>query len=100
MLPMPITPKRTVSMHMRMRGGAWIVNERCGGAVSIFMKTTVIAIAAMLIVASLTLAAESKPVKVLIITGDHVSHAWKETTPFLKDLLTKAGMQVDVTETP
>ena len=38
-------------------------------------------------------------VKVLIITGDH-GHKWKETTPFLKDMLTKAGMSVDVTETP
>jgi len=37
--------------------------------------------------------------KVLIITGDH-GHKWKETTPFLKDLLDKAGMKVDVTETP
>src|SRR5262249_10129616 len=27
-------------------------------------------------------------------------HAWKETTPFLKELLSKAGMTVDVTETP
>jgi type 1 glutamine amidotransferase len=44
-------------------------------------------------------AADDKPIKVLIITGDH-GHAWKETTPFLKDLLTRAGMQVDVTETP
>lgn len=44
-------------------------------------------------------AADSKPIKVLIITGDH-GHAWKETTPFLKDLLTRAGMAVDVTETP
>jgi type 1 glutamine amidotransferase len=45
------------------------------------------------------LAADTKPIKVLIITGDH-GHAWKETTPFLKDLLTKAGLTVDVTETP
>src|SRR5437763_9519065 len=44
-------------------------------------------------------AADSKPITVLIITGDH-GHAWKETTPFLKDVLTKAGMSVDVTETP
>src|SRR5262245_29966881 len=44
-------------------------------------------------------AADAKPVKVLIITGDH-GHAWKETTPFLKEVLTKAGMTVDVTETP
>src|SRR5262245_15067912 len=44
-------------------------------------------------------AADAPPIKVLIITGDH-GHTWKETTPFLKDLLTKAGMAVDVTETP
>src|SRR5688572_3987805 len=44
-------------------------------------------------------AADSKPAKVLIITGDH-GHNWKETTPFLKDLLTNAGMSVDVTEAP
>ncbi|MCS7168361.1 MAG: ThuA domain-containing protein [Gemmatales bacterium] len=45
---------------------------------------------------------QAKPpraLRVLIITGDH-GHAWRETTPFLKDLLTKAGHQVDVTETP
>jgi type 1 glutamine amidotransferase len=44
-------------------------------------------------------AAADPPVRVLIITGDH-GHAWKETTPFLKDLLTGAGMTVDVTEAP
>jgi uncharacterized protein len=44
-------------------------------------------------------AIELKPIKVLIITGDH-GHAWKETTPYLKELLTKAGMTVEVTETP
>lgn len=43
--------------------------------------------------------AEFKTIKVLIITGDH-GHAWKETTPYLKDLLTSAGMSVHVTETP
>src|SRR5262249_28340418 len=42
---------------------------------------------------------EPKPIKVLIITGDH-AHAWQQTTPFLKEVLTKAGMSVDVTETP
>ena len=42
---------------------------------------------------------KSKPVRVLIITGDH-GHAWKETTPFLKDLFTKAGLSAAVTETP
>src|SRR5947209_7957556 len=44
-------------------------------------------------------AVDKDPIKVLIITGDH-GHAWKETTPFLKGFLTKAGMAVDVTETP
>jgi type 1 glutamine amidotransferase len=44
--------------------------------------------------------ADSKPIKVLIITGDHRGHDWRKTTPFLKEILTKAGMHVDVTETP
>src|SRR6059058_1778551 len=43
--------------------------------------------------------AQTKQVKVLIITGDH-GHEWRKTTPFLKDLLTSAGHKVDVTETP
>ncbi len=43
--------------------------------------------------------APGKGVKVLIITGDH-GHNWKATTPFLKELLTKAGHEVDVTESP
>src|SRR5713101_5653984 len=42
---------------------------------------------------------DKEPIQVLIITGDH-GHQWKETTPFIKDLLSKAGMKVDVTETP
>jgi type 1 glutamine amidotransferase len=46
------------------------------------------------------LGADTKPIKVLIITGDHQGHDWRKTTPFLKELLTKAGMKVDVTETP
>jgi type 1 glutamine amidotransferase len=44
-------------------------------------------------------AAEEGAVKVLIITGDH-GHNWKATTPFLSELLTKAGHEVDVTEAP
>lgn len=43
--------------------------------------------------------APAAPVKVLIITGDH-GHDWKATTPHLKELLTKAGHTVDVTEAP
>ena len=67
------------------------------------MKTTPITLVAallLLIFAPFTIAADNKPVKVLIITGDHAYHSWKQTTPFIKDVLTKAGMQVDVTETP
>ena len=42
----------------------------------------------------------SAPVKVLIITGDHV-HAWKETTERLSDVLGAGGkIKVDVTITP
>ncbi len=45
--------------------------------------------------------AAAKEVKVLIITGDEVgAHKWKETAPFIKELLTKAGHKVDITETP
>ena len=54
---------------------------------------------AVVLFAPLAGVADDKPIKVLIITGDH-GHAWKETTPFLKEILTKAGMSVDVTETP
>jgi type 1 glutamine amidotransferase len=45
--------------------------------------------------------AAAREVKVLIITGDEVgAHKWKETAPFIKDVLTKAGDKVDITETP
>jgi type 1 glutamine amidotransferase len=57
------------------------------------------AVLVLLLMLASSQAAESRPVKVLIITGDH-GHKWKETTPFLKELLTKAGHQVDVTTTP
>jgi type 1 glutamine amidotransferase len=45
------------------------------------------------------LRAEDKPIKCLIITGDH-GHDWKTTTPFIKEILEKGGIKVDVTETP
>ncbi len=61
------------------------------------MTRRLVAVAASLLLAAGSAAGE--PVRVLIITGDH-GHAWKETTPFLKDLLTAAGMAVAVTETP
>src|SRR5260370_28075349 len=41
----------------------------------------------------------TQTVHVLIITGDH-GHEWRKTTPFLKDVLVKAGHKVDVTEAP
>lgn len=64
------------------------------------LRRTFVAIAGAVLILALPLfAADSKLIKVLIITGDH-GHAWKETTPFIKEVLTKAGMSVDVTETP
>jgi type 1 glutamine amidotransferase len=51
------------------------------------------------ILACTTRAEDRKSTKVLIITGDH-GHAWKQTSPYIKDLLTNAGMSVDITETP
>ena len=60
------------------------------------MPRFVIAIAGLF---ALALPLRAEPIKVLIITGDH-GHNWKETTPFVKDLLTRAGMTADVTETP
>src|SRR5438045_6037176 len=61
--------------------------------------TTAAAVAALSWTLPLGGAEGGQPIKVLIITGDH-GHNWKETTPFIKDFLTKAGMSVDVTETP
>lgn len=56
--------------------------------------------AAMLLLTLTGLAAgDKKEIRVLIITGDH-GHEWQKTTPFLKEFISKAGMKVDVTETP
>jgi type 1 glutamine amidotransferase len=63
------------------------------------MRTPLFVFALPILIATPLLAADSKPIKVLIITGDH-GHNWKESTPFLKNLLTKAGMDVEVTQTP
>jgi type 1 glutamine amidotransferase len=64
----------------------------------IFCTTAVAALLSTLLAAP-AFAQQKKAVKVLIITGDH-GHDWRKTTPFLKELLQKAGHQVDVTETP
>jgi type 1 glutamine amidotransferase len=66
------------------------------------MRRMFVTSAALLVLAVTGLAAEDKKeIKVLIITGDQIpAHKWKETTPFIRDFLTKAGMKVDVTETP
>jgi uncharacterized protein len=46
-------------------------------------------------------AGEDRPIKALIITGDEVgAHKWRETAPLIKKMLTGAGIQVDITETP
>jgi type 1 glutamine amidotransferase len=61
-----------------------------------------ILLSTLTLVAALTApisAQDKKAVKVLIVTGDH-GHDWRKTTPFLKEILQKAGHQVDVTETP
>ncbi len=63
------------------------------------MRTLLLGTAAALLLALAGGPASAKAVKVLIVTGDH-GHKWKETTPFLKNLLTKAGHEVDVTEAP
>ena len=63
------------------------------------MRTALSALVLLLLSAATTWAQTSKPVSVLIVTGDH-GHNWKETTPFLKEVLTKAGHKVDVTERP
>jgi type 1 glutamine amidotransferase len=56
---------------------------------------------ALVLVAAWIGSAEAKDIKVLLITGDEVSaHKWRETAPFLKAFLTRAGDQVDITETP
>ena len=63
------------------------------------MRSSLLAAAAGLLLMSGLPTAQADGVKVLIVTGDH-GHKWKETTPFLKELLTKAGHEVDVTEAP
>jgi uncharacterized protein len=63
------------------------------------MRALLLCAVTTFLLAVCTLGAEAKEVKVLIITGDH-GHKWKETTPFLKEVLAKAGHKVDVTETP
>jgi type 1 glutamine amidotransferase len=63
------------------------------------MRRTFLASLTFILLALAAPAADKPPIKVLIITGDH-GHNWKETTPFLKELLTKAGMKVEATETP
>jgi type 1 glutamine amidotransferase len=45
------------------------------------------------------LAQEAKPIRLLIITGDH-GHDWKATTAYFKEFLPKDRIVVDVTETP
>jgi hypothetical protein len=58
-------------------------------------------LATCILATTATCSAAAAEVKVLIITGDEVSaHKWRETAPFLKELLSRAGNKVDVTEMP
>jgi uncharacterized protein len=63
------------------------------------LQKILVSVLGLLVLPCLVSAADKEPIQVLIITGDH-GHQWKETTPFIKDLLSKAGMKVDVTLTP
>src|SRR5262245_21018273 len=59
------------------------------------------ALTALFLATAATGRVEAADVKVLIITGDEAGgHQWKETAPVLKKVLTDAGLQVDLTETP
>src|SRR5260370_782564 len=62
-------------------------------------RTFLISVLGLQLVSGPIFGEDKEPIQVLIITGDH-GHQWKETTPFIKDLLSQAGMKVDVTETP
>jgi type 1 glutamine amidotransferase len=62
-------------------------------------RIVLLACAAVVAITAPSSAQDKKAVKVLIITGDH-GHDWRKTTPFLKELLEKAGHHVDVTESP
>ncbi|HZL91088.1 MAG TPA: ThuA domain-containing protein [Pirellulaceae bacterium] len=63
------------------------------------MRTLISSVIILLLSSASAWAQAAKPARVLIITGDH-GHNWKETTPFLKEVLTKAGHKVEVTERP
>ncbi|HUG92023.1 MAG TPA: ThuA domain-containing protein [Planctomycetaceae bacterium] len=63
------------------------------------MRSLLLTLTGLLLATSQAAAGADKAVRVLIITGDH-GHKWQETTPFLKEILTKAGHKVEVTEAP
>src|SRR5688500_16661922 len=63
------------------------------------IRNLLVPVVALLALAIPAAALAAEPTKVLIITGDH-GHDWKATTPYLKNLLEKAGLNVTVTETP
>jgi type 1 glutamine amidotransferase len=62
-------------------------------------RRTFLALSMLALLGPAAHAEDRRPIKVLIITGDH-GHQWRETTPFIRDFLAKAGMEVDVTQTP
>jgi type 1 glutamine amidotransferase len=65
-----------------------------------FCTTLAATVAALLVAAPASTAADGKAIKCLVITGDH-GHAWKDTTRVLQDFLSEGGrIQVDVTTAP
>lgn len=63
-------------------------------------RRSLLALAGLFALAAPVVAAEPKPVELLIITGDH-GHKWKETTKVLRDFLSAGGrVNVHATETP
>src|SRR3972149_4686094 len=64
-----------------------------------FAWMTLSAVVALSTLAVAVPADDPKPVRLLIITGDH-GHDWKATTAYIQEFLPKDRVQVDVTQTP
>jgi type 1 glutamine amidotransferase len=64
------------------------------------MKRFAASFSALVVLATCVFADDPRPVKLLVITGDH-GHDWKATTQTLRDFLAAQGkIAIDVTESP
>ena len=63
------------------------------------VRVSLSAILTLFVLWSAAPADDPRPIKLLIITGDH-GHDWKATTAYFKEFLPKGGINVDATETP